>query len=215
MKKPTKEVAAVAGGLLIGAVVGYALAKIAGIEMCWSYNRQYNTKFLAVMPTNLFGPGDTYHLENSHVIPALIRKFHEAKMRNDREVIIWGTGAPHIEFLYSQDMADACLFLMKLSEEKFRELLGTDEAKTGKFEPPLVNIGVGTDLTIRELAETVGEVVGYEGILQFDITKPDGPPKKLLNVERMESLGWRAPTPLRKGLESVYADYLATNQLGR
>ena len=193
----------------------YALAKIAGIEMCWSYNRQYNTKFLAVMPTNLFGPGDTYHLENSHVIPALIRKFHEAKMRNDREVIIWGTGAPHREFLYSQDMADACLFLMKLSEEKFRELLGTDEAKTGKFEPPLVNIGVGTDLTIRELAETVGEVVGYEGILQFDITKPDGPPKKLLNVERMESLGWRAPTPLRKGLESVYADYLATNQLGR
>src|SRR5512135_3525859 len=130
----------------------YALAKIAGIEMCWSYNRQYKTQYLAVMPTNLYGPGDNYHPENSHVIPALIRRFHEAKLANVPSVTVWGTGTPRREFLYSEDMADACVFLMKLPDEKYESLLGSDESKTGKFEPPLVNIGVGEDVTIRELA---------------------------------------------------------------
>jgi GDP-L-fucose synthase len=141
----------------------YALAKIAGIEMCWSYNRQYGTQYLAVMPTNLYGPGDNYHPQNSHVIPALIRKFHEAKQSNSPSVTVWGTGTPRREFLYSDDMADACVYLMNLPDEQFKILLGSDEAATGVFMPPLVNIGVGHDLTIRELAETVKEVVGYQG----------------------------------------------------
>ncbi|MCH2222398.1 MAG: GDP-L-fucose synthase, partial [Dechloromonas sp.] len=138
----------------------YALAKIAGIEMCWSYNRQYGTRYLAVMPTNLYGPGDNYHPENSHVIPALIRKFHEAKQAKAPTVTVWGTGTPRREFLYSEDMADACVFLMNLPDEQFAPLLGSDEVDTGKFEPPLVNIGVGEDVTIRELAETIRQVVG-------------------------------------------------------
>ncbi|MDQ5902712.1 MAG: GDP-L-fucose synthase, partial [Pseudomonadota bacterium] len=163
----------------------YALAKIAGIEMCWSYNRQYGTKYLAVMPTNLYGPGDNYHPENSHVIPALIRKFHEAKTSNAPTVTVWGSGTPRREFLYSEDMADACVFLMNLPEEKYDSLLGSDEAKTGKFEPPLVNIGVGTDVTIRELAETVKEVTGYAGEIVFDATKPDGTPRKLMDSTRL------------------------------
>lgn len=183
----------------------YALAKIAGIEMCWSYNRQYGTKYLAVMPTNLYGPGDNYDLNNSHVIPALIRKFHEAKQANAREVIVWGSGAPKREFLYSEDMADACVFLMNLPNEKYDSLLGSDELQTGEFKPPLVNIGVGEDVTIRELAEIVKRVVGYAGAIMFDSTKPDGTLRKLLDVSRMKSLGWKFKTPLCQGMAQTYA----------
>ena len=185
----------------------YALAKIAGIEMCWSYNRQYGTKYLSVMPTNLYGPGDNYHPENSHVIPALIRKFHEAKEAKAPTVTVWGTGTPRREFLYSEDMADACVFLMKLPDEKYDSLLGSDESKTGKFEPPLVNIGVGTDVTIRELAETVKQVVGYEGGIVFDTTKPDGTPRKLMDVGRLNGIGWRSSTKLQAGLGNAYSDF--------
>lgn len=187
----------------------YALAKIAGIEMCWSYNRQYGTKYLAVMPTNLYGPGDNYHPENSHVIPALLRKFHEAKQRGDGTVTIWGTGTPRREFLYSDDMADACVFLMNLPDDKYTSLLGSDESKTGRFEPPLVNVGVGEDVTIKELAELVGKVVGFEGELVFDTTKPDGTPRKLMDVSRLNGIGWRASTALHPGLARAYADFLS------
>lgn len=187
----------------------YALAKIAGIEMCWSYNRQYGTKYLAVMPTNLYGPGDNYHPENSHVIPALLRKFHEAKQRGDRTVTIWGTGTPRREFLYSDDMADACVFLMKLPDDRYTSLLGSDESKTGCFEPPLVNVGVGEDVTIKELAELVGKVVGFDGELVFDATKPDGTPRKLMDVSRLNGMGWMAPTGLERGLASAFDDFLS------
>lgn len=186
----------------------YALAKIAGIEMCWSYNRQYGTKYLAVMPTNLYGPGDNYHPENSHVIPALLRKFHEAKQRGDRTVTIWGTGTPRREFLYSDDMADACVFLMKLPEDRYTSLLGSDESVSGRFEPPLVNVGVGEDVTIKELAGLVGEVVGFDGELVFDTSKPDGTPRKLMDVGRLKSIGWQPSTALLLGLTQAYADYL-------
>lgn len=188
----------------------YALAKIAGVEMCWSYNRQYGTQYLAVMPTNLYGPGDNYHPENSHVIPALIRKFHEAKQNQAAQVTVWGTGTPMREFLYSDDMADACVHLMNLPEATFRTLLGSDEAKTGEFMPPLVNIGVGEDLTIRALAETVRDVIGYVGEIVFDASKPDGTPRKLMNVDRLHGLGWRAQTGLQQGLAQAYAEFLAS-----
>jgi GDP-L-fucose synthase len=185
----------------------YALAKIAGIEMCWSYNRQYGTRYLAVMPTNLYGPGDNYHPENSHVIPALIRKFHQAMQVKAREVVVWGTGTPRREFLYSEDMADACVFLMNLSDEKFDSLLGSDEAKTGKFEPPLVNIGVGEDVTIRELAEMVKQVVGFEGEIAFDTSKPDGTFRKLMDVGKLSAMGWRATVELKTGINQAYRAY--------
>lgn len=185
----------------------YALAKIAGIEMCWSYNRQYGTKYLAVMPTNLYGPGDSYHPENSHVIPALIRKFHEAKVANAKEVVVWGTGTPKREFLYSEDMADACVHLMNLPDDKYQSLLGSDESQTGRFEPPLINIGVGHDVTIKELAQMVLQAVGYAGEIVFDITKPDGTPRKLMNVELLSRTGWTAKTDLVVGLEAAYADF--------
>lgn len=183
----------------------YALAKIAGIEMCWSYNRQYGTQYLAVMPTNLYGAGDNYHPENSHVIPALIRKFHEAKQRNAPTVTVWGTGTPRREFLYSDDMADACVFLMTLPDNKYQTLLGSDESKTGIFMPPVVNIGVGTDITIKELAETVKQVVGYTGEIVFDATKPDGTPRKLMDVSRLSTIGWTAKTSLMAGLAMALA----------
>ena len=185
----------------------YALAKIAGIEMCWSYNRQYGTKYLAVMPTNLYGPGDNYHPENSHVIPALLRKFHEAKQRGDKTVTIWGTGTPRREFLYSDDMADACVFLMKLPDDRYTSLLGSDESVSGRFEPPLVNVGVGEDVTIKELAELVGKVVGFDGKLVFDTTKPDGTPRKLMDVSRLNGMGWQASTSLQGGLANAYRDF--------
>jgi len=185
----------------------YALAKIAGIEMCWSYNRQYGTKYLAVMPTNLYGPGDNYHPENSHVIPALIRKFHEAKLADAKEVVVWGTGTPRREFLYNEDMADACVFLMNLPDDKYDSLLGSDESKTGKFEPPLVNIGVGDDITIKELAETVKQVVGFNGEIVFDATKPDGTMRKLMDVGRLTAIGWQASTEFKAGLKNAYLEF--------
>jgi GDP-L-fucose synthase len=185
----------------------YALAKIAGIEMCWSYNRQYGTQYLAVMPTNLYGPGDNYHPENSHVIPAMIRKFHEAKANNSPTVTVWGSGTPRREFLYSEDMADACVFLMNLPDDPFQSLLGSDEARSGVFMPPLVNIGVGEDLTIRELAETVKAVVGYKGEIVFDSSKPDGTPRKLLDVSRLHNIGWKAAIRFEDGLARAYKDF--------
>jgi GDP-L-fucose synthase len=172
----------------------YAVAKIAGIEMCWAYNRQYGTRFLAVMPTNLYGEGDNYDLHNSHVMPALIRKMWEAKEQGHEAVTVWGTGEPRREFLYSDDMADACLFLMGLADDQFDQLTGEEHA-------PLINIGCGLDLTIRELAETVADVVGFRGKLVFDDSKPDGTPRKLLDCSRLNSLGWQPATPIRAGLE--------------
>jgi GDP-L-fucose synthase len=183
----------------------YALAKIAGIEMCWAYNRQYKTQYLAVMPTNLYGPGDNYHPENSHVIPAMIRRFHEAKLSGAPSVAVWGTGTPKREFLYSEDMADACVYLMNLPDEQFVPLLGQDR---NDGLAPLVNIGVGHDLSIRELAETVKDVVGYQGALEFDPTKPDGTPRKLMDVGRLNAMGWKATTGMRDGLAVAYRDFL-------
>ena len=184
----------------------YALAKIAGIEMCWSYNRQFQTRYLAVMPTNLYGPGDTYHPENSHVIPGMIRRLHEARAAGASSVTIWGTGSPRREFLFSDDMADACVHLMNLPDARYIPLLGQDR---NDGLAPLVNIGVGHDLTIRDLAETVKAIVGFQGALAFDTTKPDGTPRKLLDVSRLSSLGWTASTSLGEGLQRAYRDFVA------
>ena len=186
----------------------YALAKIAGIEMCWSYNRQYGTRFLAAMPTNLYGPGDNYHPTHSHVIPGLLRKFHEARVRGDEAVAVWGTGTPRREFLYSDDMADACVFLMNLPEERYTALLGSDESVSGRFEPPLVNIGVGADVTIAELAALVARVVGYAGRIEYDRSKPDGTPRKLMDVGLINAAGWKASTALEDGLRVAYAEFV-------
>jgi GDP-L-fucose synthase len=182
----------------------YAIAKIAGIEMCWSYNRQYGTRYLAVMPTNLYGPGDNYDLETSHVLPALIRKFHRAKLDLRPTVTVWGTGVPKREFLYSDDMADACVFLMSMPDDKFDSLI----AARNHGLPPTINIGAGEDVTIRELAELVKEVIGFKGELVFDSSKPDGAPRKLMDVSRLSALGWRYKTPLREGVVRAYADFL-------
>ena len=186
----------------------YALAKIAGIEMCWSYNRQYGTRFLAAMPTNLYGPGDNYHPTHSHVIPGLLRKFHEARVRGDEAVAVWGTGTPRREFLFSDDMADACVFLMNLPEERYTALLGSDESVSGRFEPPLVNIGVGADVTIAELAALVARVVGYAGRIEYDTAKPDGTPRKLMDVGLINGAGWKASTALEDGLKIAYAEFV-------
>ena len=183
----------------------YALAKIAGIEMCWSYNRQYGTQYLAVMPTNLYGPGDNYHPQNSHVIPALIRKFHEAKINNQPTVTVWGTGTPKREFLYSDDMAEACIFLMILPNKQYESLLSSDR---NDEVAPLVNIGSGEDTTIKSIAELVALVVGYRGKLNFDTTKPDGTLRKLMDVGYMRSLGWHAKTQFVDGLTLAYQNYL-------
>jgi len=189
----------------------YALAKIAGIEMCWSYNRQYGTKYLAAMPTNLYGPGDNYHPTHSHVIPALLRKFHEAVQRGHASVTVWGSGTPRREFLYSADMADACVYLMNLNDERYQALLGSDESATGRFEPPLVNIGVGHDVTIAELAELVRQTTGFKGRIVYDRDKPDGTPRKLMDVSLLARTGWTARTALVDGLRSAYAEFVATN----
>lgn len=175
----------------------YAVAKIAGIVMCQSYNRQYGTNFISVMPTNLYGPGDNYHPENSHVLPALIRRFHEAKMNKLPEVVIWGTGKPLREFLYSEDMARACVFLMDNYDV-------TGDPKGGEH----VNVGSGIEVSIKELAETVKEVVGYQGNLVFDLTKPDGTPRKLLDVSKLHKMGWKHQVELRDGVSFAYQDYL-------
>jgi GDP-L-fucose synthase len=168
----------------------YAIAKIAGIKLCESYNRQYGRQYVSAMPTNLYGPNDNYDLQNSHVLPALIRKAHEAKARGDRELVVWGTGTPLREFLYVDDLADACVHLMETGAEDV-----------------LVNVGVGEDVTIRKLAELVCEVVGFEGQLVFDTSKPDGTPRKLMDVSLLASRGWRARTGLREGIAKAYADF--------
>ena len=189
----------------------YAIAKIAGIEQCWSYNRQYGTQYLAAMPTNLYGPGDNYDLANSHVIPALIRKFHEAKERSDKEVVVWGTGTPRREFLYSDDMADACVFLMNRPDDEFNRLLwpaGSPRESVDSGLAPFINIGAGIDLTIRELAECVRETVSFAGTIVFDTSKPDGTPRKLLDVSRLNALGWRANLSLQDGLKRAYQDFM-------
>ena len=183
----------------------YAIAKIAGIELCWALNRQHGTRFIAAMPTNLYGPGDNYDLENSHVLPALIRKAHEAKVRGDRQLVVWGTGAPRREFLYSDDMADACITLMQLPDAGFDTLLNPPAEDA---QPPLINIGCGSDLTVRELAETIARVVGFKGELVFDTSKPDGAPRKLLDVSRIEGLGWRPKVALQNGVALAYQSYL-------
>ena len=175
----------------------YAIAKIAGIEMCWSYNRQYGTRYLAAMPTNLYGPGDNFDLASSHVLPALIRKTAEAKASGASEIVVWGTGTPRRELLYSDDLAQACCFLMNLDEERFSSLLVQDA-------PPLINIGTGEDVTIRELAETVARVFDFRGTLVFDATKPDGTPRKLLDVERLHRLGWEHSMSLEQGIRRTY-----------
>ena len=179
----------------------YAVAKIAGIEMCWSYNRQYGTRFLAVMPTNLFGPGDNYDLQTSHVLPALIRKFHEARASGAREVVIWGTGSPRREFLHSDEMADAALFLMSLPDARFAAL-------TGPGRLPLVNIGAGKDISIRDLARLVADIVGFKGELVCDPGKPDGTPRKLLDVALLRGLGWQPSISLESGIRRTYEAFL-------
>jgi GDP-L-fucose synthase len=175
----------------------YAIAKIAGIEMCWSYNRQYGTKYLAAMPTNLYGPGDNFDLNNSHVLAALIRKTAEAIATGADQVTVWGTGTPRREFLYSDDLAEACTFLMNLDETRFDSLLLEDA-------PPLINIGTGEDVTIRELAETVGRVLNFKGQLVFDTTKPDGTPRKLLDVTRLHKLGGHHTIGLEQGIRLTW-----------
>lgn len=184
----------------------YALAKIGGIEMCDAYNRQYGTQYLSAMPTNLYGPGDNYDLENSHVLPALIRKFHEAKLRGDAEVVVWGTGTPKREFLYSEDMADACVYLMNLPDERFSSLLFPE----APLSFPLINIGCGEDISIAELAQLVREVVGFEGGIIQDVSKPDGTPRKLLDVARLNNMGWKAKTGLKDGVAYAYQDFLSS-----
>jgi GDP-L-fucose synthase len=184
----------------------YAIAKIAGIEMCWAYNRQYGTRYLAAMPNNLYGPGDNYDPQHSHVLPAFIRKFHEAKASGAKFVTLWGTGKPRREMLHSDDMAEACVEMMGLPDAAFDKLVVNDPKSP---QPPLVNIGWGEDYTIKELADHVRDVVGYRGDIRWDSTKPDGTPRKLLDISRMKALGWSPKIPLETGLRSAYQDFLA------
>jgi len=185
----------------------YALAKIAGIEMCWSYNRQYGTRYLAAMPANLYGPGDSFDLQNSHVLPALIRKTAEAIRTGATEIQVWGTGTPRREFLYSDDLAQGCVFLMNLSDAVYGSLLADDR-------PPLINIGSGADVTIRELAEIVAKVLGFNGEFVFDPSKPDGTPRKLLDVTRIHSLGWHHTTSLETGIAQTWQSVKETIRAG-
>lgn len=177
-------------GLLEQTNEPYAIAKIAGIKMCDAYRAQYGCNFISVMPTNLYGPNDNYSLETSHVLPALIRKFHEAKLKNEPSVVMWGTGMPKREFLHADDLADACYFLMQQYNE-----------------PGFVNIGVGEDITIKDLALLIKDVVGYTGKIDHDLSKPDGTPRKLMDVQKLHSLGWKAKIGLRQGIESVYREF--------
>ena len=198
-KQPLKEDALLTGELE-PTNEPYAIAKIAGIKMCESYNRQYGRDYRAVMPTNLYGPGDNYHPENSHVVPSLIRRFHEAKINNNQEVVIWGTGHPFREFMYVDDMAEACVYLQFLEVKKFPK------------HSSHINVGTGVDLTIKQLALLIKDTVGYEGKLLFDNTKPDGAPKKLLCVRLLKSLGWSSKTTLANGLQRTYTDFLENRQ---
>jgi GDP-L-fucose synthase len=181
-------------GLLEPTNEPYAIAKIAGIKMCDAYRSQYGCNFISVMPTNLYGPNDNYDLKNSHVMPALLRKFHDAKVKSEPKVTVWGTGSPRREFLHADDMADACVFLMK-----------------NYNEAGLVNIGVGEDISIKELAEMIKEISGYTGKIVFDSTKPDGTPRKLMDVSKLSSLGWKAGIDLKNGIEKVYQEKFISN----
>jgi GDP-L-fucose synthase len=180
----------------------YALAKIAGVEMCWSYNRQHGARFLAAMPTNLYGPGDNYDLANSHVLPALMRKMHEARQAGKQEVVIWGSGRPMREFMHSDDMADACVYLMGLPEDAYAGLTASASVA------PLINVGTGVDQTITELAQSVAKAVGFTGRFVFDASKPDGTPRKLLDVSKLHACGWRPKISLEQGLADAYRDFL-------
>ena len=190
--QPIKE-SDLLGGALEATNEPYAIAKIAGLKLCEAYNRQFGTRYGVVMPTNLYGPNDNYDLETSHVAAALLRKAHEAKLAQAQELVVWGTGAPRREFLHVDDLADACVFLMERA-----------------YEGPLVNVGTGEDLPIRELAELIMRVVGLEARLRFDTTKPDGTPRKLLDVGRLRALGWRARIPLAEGLRQTYEDFIVS-----
>ena len=178
----------------------YALAKISGVEMCWSYNRQYGAKYLAAMPTNLYGPGDNYDLQNSHVLPALIRKIHEAKASGAPQVTLWGSGRPRREFLYSDDFGEAGVFLMRLHDTEFDRLVAAKVA-------PLINVGAGTDQSIAEIAALVADVLGYRGRFVYDASKPDGTPRKLLDVSRMAALGWKPAVGLREGIKLAHEEF--------
>ena len=179
-------------GLLEPTNEPYAIAKIAGIKMCEAYRAQYGCNFISVMPTNLYGPNDNYDLQNSHVLPAMIRKFHEAKTRGEQSMELWGTGSPMREFLYADDLAEACLFLMETYNES-----------------ELVNIGTGVDVTIKELAETVQQIVGFRGTIQWDTNRPDGTPRKLMDVSKLHGLGWKHHIELAQGIQLAYQDFLA------
>jgi GDP-L-fucose synthase len=185
----------------------YAIAKIAGIKLCESFNRQYGTSYRSIMPTNLYGPGDNFHPENSHVIPALLHRFHTAKMNGDKTVTVWGSGTPMREFLHVDDMAAASVFVMELDDKTYSE----------HTTPMLshINIGTGTDCSIRELAETIAKVVDFRGRIEFDTTKPDGTPRKLLDVSRINAMGWKAKIPLYEGLHSTYQWFLASEGILR
>jgi GDP-L-fucose synthase len=199
VEQPMREDALLTG-VLESTNEPYALAKIAGIKLCESYNRQYGADFRSVMPTNLYGVNDNFHPENSHVIPGLMRRFHEAKMANDQQVVVWGTGTPMREFLYVDDMADACLFVLGLERAKY-------DSET-KVMLSHINVGTGTDVTISEMAETMKEVVGLEGELIFDSSKPDGAPRKLIDVTRLSKMGWKYKVGLKDGLTKTYDWYL-------
>ncbi|HAG74523.1 MAG TPA: GDP-fucose synthetase [Thauera sp.] len=205
-QQPMKEEALLTG-LLEPTNEPYAIAKIAGIKLCESYNRQYGRDYRSAMPTNLYGPGDNFHPENSHVIPALMRRIHEAKLANAPEVVIWGSGTPMREFLHVDDLAEAVVHLQNISQERY----------ASETEPMRshINVGTGTDVTIRELAETLVEVIGYEGRLVFDTTKPDGTPRKLMDVGRLARLGWQARVSLQKGLEETYEWFVTYDSAAR
>ena len=185
------------GGNLEPTNEAYAVAKIAGIKQCQAYRKQYGLNAICAMPTNLYGPGDNFDLENSHVLPALIRKFHEAKQNGEDQVVIWGTGAPRREFLHVDDLADACVFLMQHYADQ-----------------EIINVGAGKDMTIRELAELIRDIVGFQGKLEFDASRPDGTPRKLLNITRLQGMGWQARIPLAQGIRETYEWYVKHNQIG-
>lgn len=178
----------------------YALSKIAGVEMCGSYNRQYGTHNIAIMPTNLYGPGDNYDIENNHVIPALIRKFHEAKIKNQPRVVIWGTGSPRREFLYSEDLAEACVYIAQLSSDRFENLLNATA--------PLINVGYEEDLTIKDLALTIQKIIGFKGEIDFDVNRPNGTPRKIIDSTTINQLGWSPKVSLTDGIKMTYQDFL-------
>ena len=203
VSQPMKEEALLTG-VLEATNEPYAIAKIAGIKQCESYNRQYGVDYRSVMPTNLYGVGDNYHSENSHVIPALIRRFHEARVSHAPEVVIWGSGTPMREFLYVDDMAAASVYVMNLDKDKYDQ----------HTEPMLshINVGYGSDVTIKEVAQRIAEVVGYSGHIDFDRTKPDGTPRKLMDSSRLNSFGWQAQVHLKDGLTKAYQDYLANSE---